>query len=68
VAGALVASLLGAVGALIYYRQKQARAASSGEVLPATAAQDKLPLGRLATLVFAVVRLIREIVDLAQGE
>lgn len=61
-AGALIGGFVGAVGGLLYHRARTSKGALPGEKLVA-AKEEALSLQRVASLLWAGVTVVREIIE-----
>lgn len=64
-AWALIGGLVGAIGSIVYARVRN-RGPEAGETL-AAAKEEVLSVQRIGSLVWAVITLIREILDFGSG-
>jgi len=67
-AGALAGAMLGAFASLLYHRRKRSRAPSPAAVARITSSRRELSWQRLGSLTWAVVGVVRQIIELAKEE
>ena len=67
-AGALAGAICGALASLFYYRRKASRAPSSVAATKAAATRQEISWQRLGSLTWAVVGVVRQIIELAKEE
>jgi hypothetical protein len=66
IAGALIGGLLGAVGIIVYNRTQNSDEAPGQRLIEAKG--EVLSLQRMGTLAWAIITLVREILDFGRGE